>query len=167
MQMLQTAQGLAPVRKQGKLVSVALVGSLHLAVIYTLLVALDIVPNPVAPTPPISIRVLPQTKTTPQAPSAPMRGVVLTHPDLPNPTPPPIDIDASLPRGPTAINRDAEWHSRESRHDRCGHLQAEPDTRIIRGRYLPPVFLKAGRCELGVGHPPGLVEIHARGRRLH
>jgi protein TonB len=104
MQTLQTAQELAPLRKQGKLVSVALVGSLHLAVIYTLLVALDIVPNPVAPTPPISIRVLPQTKTTPQPPSAPMRGVVLTHPDLPNPTPPPIDIDASLPRGPTAIN---------------------------------------------------------------
>jgi len=104
MQTLQTAQGLAPVRKQGKLVSVALVGSLHLAVIYTLLVALEIVPNPVAPTPPISIRVLPQTKTTPQQPPDPIRGVVLTHPALPNPTPPPIQIDASAPREPTAIN---------------------------------------------------------------
>jgi protein TonB len=102
MQMSQTAQGLASVRKQGKLVSVALVGSLHLAVIYTLLVALDIVPSPVAPTPPISIRVLPQTKTAPQPP--PVRGVVLTRPASPNPTPPPIQIDASLPRGPTAIS---------------------------------------------------------------
>lgn len=104
MQTLQTAQGLAPVRKQGKLVSVALVGSLHLAAIYILLVALEIVPNPAAPTPPIAIRVLPQTKTTPQPPPNPMRGVVLTHPALPDPTPPPIQIDASVPREPAAIH---------------------------------------------------------------
>ena len=69
MQTLQTIHGVAPVRKQGTLISLALVGSLHIAVIYTLLVALEIVPNPVAPPPPpISAQVLDQTKAIPQPP---------------------------------------------------------------------------------------------------
>jgi protein TonB len=103
MQTLQTIHGVAPVRKQGKFISVALVGSLHIAVIYTLLVALEIVPSPVAPpTPPILARVLDQTKTMPQPLPHPMRGVVLTHPTAPNPTPPPIVIQ-NVPNGPTAI----------------------------------------------------------------
>ena len=103
MQTLQTIHGVAPVRKQGTLISLALVGSLHIAVIYTLLVALEIVPNPVAPPPPpISAQVLDQTKAIPQPPPVPVRGVVLTHPTPPNPAPPPIDIQ-NIPTGPTAI----------------------------------------------------------------
>src|SRR6476646_647959 len=96
MQTQQMIQGLAPGRERGKVVSVAVVGLLHIGVIYTLLVALEIVPNPVAPTPPISIRVLDQTRTTLQPLPDPLPGVVMTHPTPPNPTPPPIDIDTSL-----------------------------------------------------------------------
>jgi protein TonB len=104
METLQTIHGVSPVQRQGKVVSVALVGSLHVAVIYTLLVTLDIVPNPVAPPPPppISARVLDQTKIAPQPLPAPTRGVMLTRPTQPNPTPPPIDIQ-NIPNGPTAI----------------------------------------------------------------
>ncbi|HEX3945333.1 MAG TPA: energy transducer TonB [Rhizomicrobium sp.] len=103
METLQTIHGVAPVRRRGKLVSVALVGSLHLAVIYTLLVALEIVPNPVAPPPPIiHVTVFDHIKVIP-LPQMPDSGVALTHPRTPfNATPPPINIQ-NLPTGPGVI----------------------------------------------------------------
>lgn len=103
MQTVQTFHR-APVHKPGKLVSVALVGSLHIAVIYTLLVALDIVPNPVKPAPPISIRMLSQTKTE-NPPPASFPGVAMARPTTPSAVPPPIHI-ASLPSQPAGIAPD-------------------------------------------------------------
>jgi len=102
METLQTIHGVAPVRRQGKVVSVALVGSLHVAVIYTLLVTLDIVPNPVAPPPIIHATVLDHTKTAPP-PTVRLPTVVFAHPTTPsNPTPPPIAIQ-NLPTVPGTI----------------------------------------------------------------
>jgi periplasmic protein TonB len=107
METLQTINGVAPVRRQGKLISVALVGSLHVAVIYTLLVALEIVPSPIAPPPPvIHATVLDQTKTAPP-PTVRLPTVVFAHPTTPsNPTPPPIAMQ-NLPSDPGTITPNA------------------------------------------------------------
>src|ERR1041385_6968035 len=103
MQTFESA-GNAAVRSPKKLASAILVGWLHLGAIYTLLVALDVVPNPVAPPPPIiTARVLDQTKTTPP-PSSPQGSVVLRHPtSLPGPRQPKIDIQ-NVQNGNAPIN---------------------------------------------------------------
>jgi periplasmic protein TonB len=80
-------------RPQRNLLSAGLVASLHLAAIYTLLVALDVVPNPIKPTPPpIHVRVIDQTPAIPQPPEPPTPGkVVLRTPrSVPEPLPPPL-----------------------------------------------------------------------------
>jgi protein TonB len=100
MHTFETVSGLSGKRKSGKFVSVALVGSLHVAAIYTLLVALDIVPNPVKPMPPIDIHIIRQEpkKTTPP----PLTDkVVLTHPSELPPPPTPF-FKWALPESPTA-----------------------------------------------------------------
>ncbi len=79
-------------RPQRNLLSACLVVSLHLAAIYTLLVALDVVPNPIKPEPPIHIHVIDQTLPKPQPPEPPTPGkVVLATPrSVPEPLPPPL-----------------------------------------------------------------------------
>lgn len=79
-------------RPERNLLSAGLVASLHLAVIYTLLVALDVVPNPIKPTPPIHVHMINQTLPKPQPPEPPAPGkVVLTTPrSEPEPFPPPL-----------------------------------------------------------------------------
>lgn len=79
-------------RPQRNLLSAGLVASLHLAAIYTLLVALDVVPNPIKPTPPIHVHMIDQTLPKPQPPEPPTPGkVVLTTPrSVPEPLPPPL-----------------------------------------------------------------------------
>ena len=70
----------APARER-HFITVALVGALHIAAIYTILVALDIVPAPI-PESATDLRVIPavQHKTIPQPPANP---VVLTKPGEP------------------------------------------------------------------------------------
>jgi protein TonB len=87
-------------RKQSTLPSVLLVGSLHVAAIYTLLVALDVVPNPAAPTPPINIRSIEAAPPKPQ-PLPVLDHPVFAQPTRPQPVPvPPIEIHA-VRTGPT------------------------------------------------------------------
>jgi len=76
--------------ERGKLVNLVLVGALHLGAIYTLLVALDIVPNPVAPTPPVDFTFIdrPPQKIPPTPASG--SGPDLRHAAVPRPPVAPI-----------------------------------------------------------------------------
>ena len=91
---------IAPARER-RFVIVALVGALHIAAIYTLLVALDIVPPPIAePSTNFRIIPLPQNPTAPPPP--PTGHVVFARPDNPAAVPPP-DIQIGQDPGPGAI----------------------------------------------------------------
>ena len=94
MHTFETAHGLPRERKSGKVFSVALVGSLHIAAIYTLLVALDIVPNPIIPKPTILIiHVIHQVQPTHTLPPvAPTRVVLTRPPENPVPREPIFDL---------------------------------------------------------------------------
>ena len=89
-------------RSQRNLLSAGLVVSLHLAAIYTLLVALDVVPNPIKPTPPIDVRVIDQTPPEPQPPINPSGRTVFSHPTVPAPHQPTIDTTVDN-TGPTVL----------------------------------------------------------------
>ena len=102
---MQTFEVLNPgnhARKSSSLTSVLLVGSLHVAAVYTLLVAFDMVPNPVAPRPPVTLQVIDQPKVIDHLPPIPPRGPILARPEQTNPVPPQIVI-GNLPSGGTAI----------------------------------------------------------------
>lgn len=70
-------------REWGRLVNVALVGGLHIGAIYTLLVALDVVPNPVAPSPAINLKIFEPQAKIPPIPVA-GSGPTLRHPTMPH-----------------------------------------------------------------------------------
>lgn len=87
--------------RERRFIIVALVGALHIAAIYTILVALDIVPTPL-PITPVSFRYIPSTqpKTAPQP--LPTGPVVFTRPSDPA-TPPKPDFQIGSDQGPGAI----------------------------------------------------------------
>jgi len=87
--------------RERRFIIVALVGALHIAAIYTILVALDIVPTPL-PITPVSFRYIPATqpKTTSQLP--PTGPVVFTRPSDPA-TPLKPDFQIGSDQGPGAI----------------------------------------------------------------
>ena len=90
---------IAPARER-RFVIMALVGALHIAAIYTLLVTLDIVPPPIAqPTTNFHIIPLPQHPTAP--PSPPTGHVVFAKPDDPAAVTPVFQIGQEP--GPGAI----------------------------------------------------------------
>ncbi|HEY1630958.1 MAG TPA: energy transducer TonB [Rhizomicrobium sp.] len=74
--------------------TIAFVGLLHLAVIYTILVALNIAPSPLAAIP--GVKVLP-TKVVDQPPAQPPPTVVLAHPDPGTVVKPDFPIDNTPP----------------------------------------------------------------------
>lgn len=69
--------------ERGRFVNAVVVGALHLGAIYTLLVAFDVVPNPVAPSPPIDFSIIdrqpPKVDPTAVVGTAP----TFRHPALP------------------------------------------------------------------------------------
>ena len=70
-------------RERLNFVNVALVGALHIGAIYTFLVALDVVPNPVLPPGPVTLTVLDQQPAKPIPPSGPGINPTLRHPVAP------------------------------------------------------------------------------------
>ena len=95
MQALLAVHGISPFGRQGRFGTIALVGALHFGAIYTLLVSLDVLPNPVAPPPPpIILRPIDQP-TPPKSTTAvnPDKGLIFTHPKTPaSPKQPKIDV---------------------------------------------------------------------------
>ena len=71
--------------------SVALVVSLHVAVIYVLLTAFEIIPNPFRPTPPVITRIIQQTEHRDTFPQFPDNHRFI-RPVVPEPDQPVIDI---------------------------------------------------------------------------
>jgi len=89
-----------PGARERRFTVVALVGALHIAAIYTLLVALDIVPPPL-PSTPVNFRYVPptQAKTIPMPP--PTGPIAFIRPD--SPTVPQPDFHIGSDPGPGAI----------------------------------------------------------------
>ncbi len=76
-------------------ISIAVVAALHIAVIYVILAALNIVPSPVSQDGPIHLRFIDKkTVVDPQPPPTIQDGrLIFTHPTAPPANPPPIPFD--------------------------------------------------------------------------
>jgi protein TonB len=89
----------APARERS-LITVALVGALHIAAIYTILVALDIVPSPL-PNTAVNIHIVQVFQPAPPKPQPPAGRVVLARPDGPIAQKPDFNIGSD--KGPGGI----------------------------------------------------------------